>query len=129
MKQIFIVIFLFCSINIYSQNSVNSGANSSEQLMYTVGEVFVIPNNVDEASSGTIGSVSRIEFVSCQPLLTIDGIIPTDIYQSGDEITSSGTVSASNNVQFKAGQLIKLDATFTVETNADFSAEIEDCEN
>jgi len=32
-----------------------------------------------------------------------------------------------DNVSFKAGEYILLDNNFTVEPNADFSAEIEDC--
>lgn len=49
----------------YSQDlySINNGANSSNNLIYTVGEIFVLPiSDPNEASSGTIGAVSRIEF-------------------------------------------------------------------
>ena len=81
MKRILVIVFVFCSINTYSQSSINSGAISSEQLIYTVGEIFVIPNDTDDASSGTIGSVSRIEFL-------ITGI---------DEILSSNNVNIYPN--------------------------------
>ena len=49
----------------YSQNisSVNSGAISSNKLIYSVSENFVIPQtNSNEVNSGIIGAVSRIEF-------------------------------------------------------------------
>ncbi|MCB9227652.1 MAG: T9SS type A sorting domain-containing protein [Chitinophagales bacterium] len=43
--------------------SINNGAVSSNNLIYTVGEIFVLPvSDPNEASSGTIGAVSRIEF-------------------------------------------------------------------
>jgi len=74
MKQVFISIFLLCSINIYSQSSVNSGANSGEQLIYAVGEIYVVPEDIDDASSGTIGSVSRIEFL----ITELDEIVSFD---------------------------------------------------
>ncbi len=49
----------------YSQDlySINNGAFSSNDLIYTVGEIFVLPVSApNEASSGIIGAVSRIEF-------------------------------------------------------------------
>ncbi|MGL2964453.1 T9SS type A sorting domain-containing protein [Flavobacterium sp. RSB2_4_14] len=51
---------------IYGQtlSSTNSGAVSNNDLIYSVGEVFVTPINQNEASSGVIGVVSRIEFTS-----------------------------------------------------------------
>lgn len=65
MKQLICLLFCFSFSQLYAQNlsSTNSGAVSSNNLIYTVGEVFVIPiSNPDKASSGTIGAVSRIEF-------------------------------------------------------------------
>lgn len=32
-------------------------------MIYSVGEIFVVPVNIDEANSGIIGSLSRIEFL------------------------------------------------------------------
>ncbi|QBZ97784.1 T9SS type A sorting domain-containing protein [Flavobacterium sangjuense] len=67
MKQIFTI---FISVGfipiIYGQSlsSTNSGAVSNNNLIYTVGEVFVNPTNQNDASSGLIGSISRIEFTS-----------------------------------------------------------------
>lgn len=67
MKQIFII--LICvgfSPIIYGQSlsSTNSGAVSNNNLIYSVGEVFVNPTNQNDASSGLIGAISRIEFTS-----------------------------------------------------------------
>jgi len=73
-----------------------------------------------------------IESIACFcPLsLPISGTIPFSLYQAENDINSNGTVPTGNNVQFKAGQVILLDNDFTVEPNADFSAEIDgDCDN
>lgn len=47
-----------------SLRSINSGAVSANNLIYTVGEIFVVPSNQNEASSGLVGAISRIEFLS-----------------------------------------------------------------
>lgn len=67
MKQnLAFIIFLGLIHLTYSQEiaSTNSGANSNNNLIYSVGEVFVVPVNQDDSSSGIIGVISRIEFVS-----------------------------------------------------------------
>lgn len=44
-------------------SSVNAGAASNNNLVYSVGEIFVIPTtNSNDANSGLIGVLSRIEF-------------------------------------------------------------------
>ncbi|UMY65307.1 hypothetical protein [Flavobacterium sp. HJ-32-4] len=53
-----------------TMSATNTGALSTNQLIYSVGEVFVVPTNANQASSGLIGAVSRIEFTS----LSIDEI-------------------------------------------------------
>ncbi len=55
--------------------------------------------------------------------------ILTGNYQAGISINSDGTVPSSNTTSFKAGQIIILDSGFSVEPNAEFSAEIEACGN
>lgn len=65
MKKAILLTFCFGLSYAYSQDlySINNGANSSNNLIYTVGEIFVLPiSDPNEASSGTIGAVSRIEF-------------------------------------------------------------------
>lgn len=67
MKQIFTIFIIVGFIPIiYGQSlsSTNSGAVSNNNLIYSVGEVFVIPVNPNDASSGLIGAISRIEFTS-----------------------------------------------------------------
>ena len=67
MKQILTSIILLSLIHFtYGQDiaSTNSGANSNNNLIYSIGEVFVIPENQDELSSGIIGVISKIEFTS-----------------------------------------------------------------
>ncbi len=61
------------------------------------------------------------------PLINAKGNIATNIYAAADSLYSNGRVTAGNNVQFKAVQSIRLDTLFSIEPNADFSAEIEDC--
>jgi len=64
----------------------------------------------------------------CPPSLFLFGTLPSNTYQVADVIGCDGIVPSGNNVQFKAGQYILLNNNFTVESNADFSAEIEDCD-
>lgn len=67
MKQILTIIFGIGFIPIiYGQtiSSINSGAISNNSLIHSVGDVFVIPLNLNDASSGIIGAISRIEFTS-----------------------------------------------------------------
>ena len=67
MKGIFTIIF---SLGFYtivygqSPSSINAGAVSNNNLIYTVGEIFVNPTDPNEASSGLIGVISAIEFSS-----------------------------------------------------------------
>jgi len=63
----------------------------------------------------------------CPTLIEPNGIIPTGNYQAATTVNSEGTVDNSYNVQFKAGEMIILNSGFSIEPNADFSAEIEDC--
>lgn len=65
MKHIIILASILFYTHTFGQNisSVNSGAISNNDLVYTVGEIFVISSNSDEASSGIIGVISNYEFV------------------------------------------------------------------
>lgn len=53
--------------------------------------------------------------------------IPAATYQVGNNITSSGTVATGTNVVFDAGNIICLNAGFTVDSTADFTAIIGGC--
>ena len=45
-----------------SNSSINSGAVSNNSIIYSVGEIFVNPIDPNQANSGLIGTISRIEF-------------------------------------------------------------------
>ena len=64
---------------------------------------------------------------SCPDDLYIPGNIPEGTHQAAQTIISDGIVPDSCNVEFKAGDFIKLDNGFTVPPNTEFSGEIEDC--
>lgn len=58
MKKIYLLGGFLVSVPIYSQSligGINSGGVSNENLMHTVGEIYVIPTNPDDQNSGTIG--------------------------------------------------------------------------
>ena len=58
MKKLYLVAGLLGSVSIYSQSlmgGINSGGVSNENLMHTVGEIYVIPDNPDQQNSGTLG--------------------------------------------------------------------------
>jgi len=60
-------------------------------------------------------------------LSILDVPIADGVYQVGEAIHSTGEVTFGDDVGFKAGNVILLDDGFTVQPQADFSAEIEDC--
>lgn len=64
---------------------------------------------------------------SCPTSLNLSSVILDDTYQADVSITSDGSVPNGGSVNYQAGDLILLDNGFTVETQADFSAEISDC--
>lgn len=63
----------------------------------------------------------------CPISLSLSGIIDNGLYHAGYNVYSNGLVPTGNDVQYKAGTIITMAAGFTVEPNAEFSAEIEDC--
>jgi len=66
MKNLILPLLLFLTTYSFGQSvisSVNTGAVSNNNLVYSVGEIFVIPTtNPNDANSGLIGALSRIEF-------------------------------------------------------------------
>jgi len=81
-------------------------------------------------------SISELDALStCSDCPTIPPVIdvnsqpiPDGTYQAANEVNSTGTVPVGGNVSFKAAQTILLDNDFTIESNAEFSAEIRDCD-
>ena len=63
----------------------------------------------------------------CPSSLSLSSVISDDTYQADVSITSDGTVPTGGAVNYKAGDVILLDSGFTVEAQADFSAEISAC--
>ncbi|MDN3695601.1 T9SS type A sorting domain-containing protein [Chryseobacterium tructae] len=58
MKKIYLLGGLFFTVLFYSQSlvgGINSGSTSSETLIHTVGEIYVIPTNPDHQNTGTPG--------------------------------------------------------------------------
>lgn len=66
-----IILILFITTIAMCQSATNSGAVSTNELIATVGEVFVLPVNDNEINSGSIGAVSIIEFNA----LSIDEVV------------------------------------------------------
>lgn len=66
MKKTILLLFLFLNTSLNGQSiisSVNVGAYSASNLIYSVGEIYVLPtSNPNDANSGLIGALSRIEF-------------------------------------------------------------------
>lgn len=63
----------------------------------------------------------------CPVFLAPSGFTTTGLYSADHSIDADATVPTGNNTEYTAGQVIKLDQGFTVQPNAEFSAEIEDC--
>ncbi|AZA81355.1 hypothetical protein C1637_01925 [Chryseobacterium lactis] len=58
MKKLYALTGVLISVTFYSQSlmgGVNSGGVSNENLMHTVGEIYVIPDDPDQQNSGTLG--------------------------------------------------------------------------
>jgi len=106
-----------CSINsfcdfLYNNNEASLydngvGCNSNNEIM--VGCLITNPC-----------AISNLLYVNDQPVA--DGV-----YQASNQLNSGGIIPDGGAVDFKAGQTIRLDNGFKVEVNADFSAEIDDC--
>lgn len=71
MRQTFIVFFSIAAGGAYAQSAISSGSVSGSTLIHSVGELYVMPVNANQVSSGTIGAVSRIEFLT----LGIDEVV------------------------------------------------------
>jgi len=67
MKNTSLLLFLLtpaCAMFGQTMWATNTGALSNNQLIYSVGDVYVVPVDANQTSSGLIGAVSRIEFTS-----------------------------------------------------------------
>ncbi len=67
MKKTAFLLFIFYSCCIHAQSvigSINSGALSNNTGQFSVGEIFVVPVNTNEANSGTLGILYQLQFVA-----------------------------------------------------------------
>ena len=71
--------------------------------------------------------VVSLSFGSCAPVLTITGVVPSQLYEAGVTIISDGTVPASGVVDYSAGTTVCLEPGFEVEDMAAFHAFIDGC--
>ena len=94
MKSLISIIFCLFSFLVFGQQiqSINSGAVSNNNLIYTVGEIFVNSEDEDESSSGIIGVVSVIEFY----VLGTDDLIVSEDFRAFPNPTSQILYFESN---------------------------------
>ncbi|GAE63436.1 Por secretion system C-terminal sorting domain-containing protein [Chryseobacterium indologenes] len=58
MKKLYVLTGFLLSVTFYSQSligNINSGGISNNNLMHTVGEIYVVPDDPDQQNSGTLG--------------------------------------------------------------------------
>ena len=63
----------------------------------------------------------------CPEYLAPSGITGSGLYGASNALNSDAIIPAGNTAQYKAGQVIELKSGFEVQSDAGFSAEIEDC--
>jgi len=102
------------------------------QADYPITTITEMDNGVlEQVSEGNYsdysGCLVDICGSACPVSLQLSSVIIDDTYQADISITSNGTVPNGGNVNYKAGDVIFLDNGFSVETQADFSAEIDGC--
>ncbi|ASK31221.1 hypothetical protein CEY12_14415 [Chryseobacterium sp. T16E-39] len=101
MKKIYLLGGFLVSVSVCSQSligGVNSGGVSNENLMHTVGEIYVIPTNPDDQNSGTMG-------VLYQTVLNVLGVSEI-VSDKGVGIYPNPT---SGYINFKVSSVTKLD--------------------
>ena len=97
----------------------NAGATDSRRRLRD----WLDPCNTGEAMIDGIGICEEGIVMD----IIHDGVVASDVYHSLNSITSSGTVTAPENVTYIAGNFISLDPGFSVGQNAEFLAYIEKC--
>lgn len=109
---------------------VDANCNEISRLTFTY---INQPEGVTMDNNGTLYIVGEPNlfyvFAPVSNLSIPDIPIADNIYHAEVMITSEGEVPVGGNVGFKAGNLILLDEGFTVQPQAEFSAEIEACNN
>ncbi len=66
--------------------------------------------------------------ITCPDSLNLSNIIPDNTYQTDVLITSDGTVPDGGDVIYRAGTRVSLGSGFSVKAQADFNADISNCD-
>lgn len=119
-----------CGISNINTNCIypdGSQAPCSSGDEYPIGTTVVVNSAID--NSGNVANCAfQISVNDATPNnLFFTGNISNGIYYANQDIISNGNVPNSGDVHFKAGQCVQLNGGFSVQPNADFSAEINDC--
>jgi len=64
----------------------------------------------------------------CPEYLAPSGVTGSGLYNASNALNSDAIIPADNTAAYKAGQTIQLKSGFKVQPNAEFSAEIQDCQ-
>jgi len=99
----------------------STGASSSQVSNLASGTYTVTvtdDNGVNQSLSGNL----------CPEYLAPSGITGNGLYNASNTLNTDATIPAGNTAEYKAGQTIQLKSGFKVQPNAEFSAEIEDCQ-
>lgn len=98
MKYYILITFNLLTFHLIGQNIyvTNSGAFNNNELIHSIGEIYVTPINTDNANSGIIGVVSRIEFLT---LGVNDELLSNDIRVFPNP--TKKTLYFLTNIQFK----------------------------
>lgn len=98
MKKSILPFLLLIAITSFGQSiigSTNTGAVSNNNFIYSVGDIFVNPtSNINEANSGLIGTLSRIEFFVTG---INDNLVSTDLRIYPNPTSSSIFFSSTDN--------------------------------
>jgi len=114
-KITLVVLFVGTSLCAFSQSHIgtaNSGASSENALMYSVGEVYVIPADVDETASGSQGVLSQINL---QLLSTEDYLLSEDVRVYPNPVMSGLSFRMESDQQLKKISVYSINGALVAE--------------
>jgi len=71
--------------------------------------------------------ISFAQNQSCPEYIQPIGGITNGTFKANNTVSSNGIILQNNHVEFKAGELIRLQSGFSTNTNTNFSANVENC--